>query len=142
MKAKDELMKIRLYKRRIRSLELELERLRDELEEVRSTWPDGQPHGTGTSDPVGSKAGVIEKIEECEAEIRDARARAYIEQARLVMSIDRVKDPELNELLTLRYIEGRRWEEIAVEMGYSYRHTHRRHGDALREYERRMDGRS
>ena len=35
------------------------------------------------------------------------------------------------ELLTLRYIDGKRWEEIACMMHYSFRHVTRLHGQAL-----------
>ena len=34
-------------------------------------------------------------------------------------------------LMRLRYIEGQRWENICVAMGYEWRHIHRIHSDAL-----------
>lgn len=37
-------------------------------------------------------------------------------------------------LLRLRYIIGLSWEEVAVAIGYSWRQTHRIHGDALRNF--------
>ena len=35
------------------------------------------------------------------------------------------------ELLFLRYVDGKRWEEIACIMNYSFRHVTRLHGQAL-----------
>lgn len=35
------------------------------------------------------------------------------------------------KILTMRYIDGMRWEEIACEIGYSFRHVTRLHGEAL-----------
>ena len=34
-------------------------------------------------------------------------------------------------LIRLRYLELKRWEEICVEMNYSWKHIHRIHSDAL-----------
>ena len=41
------------------------------------------------------------------------------------------------ELIRMRYIDGMRWEEISVELGYSYRHTHRQHGRILEKIKER-----
>ena len=41
-------------------------------------------------------------------------------------------DNELHaKVLTLRYVDGKRWEEIACIIGYSFRHVTRLHGQAL-----------
>jgi len=37
--------------------------------------------------------------------------------------------------LTYRYINGKTWEEIAVEMHYTYKWVHVLHGQALAEFE-------
>ena len=38
------------------------------------------------------------------------------------------------KILRLRYLDGKRWEEIAVETHYSFRHVTRLHGDALKSF--------
>lgn len=43
-----------------------------------------------------------------------------------------VEDEPSRDLLTLRYLEGLRWEEIAVRLCYTYRHVTRLHGQALK----------
>lgn len=45
--------------------------------------------------------------------------------------INQVEDPRLRGILLLRYISFLSWEEIAVQMSYSYMHVCRLHGDAL-----------
>lgn len=40
------------------------------------------------------------------------------------------------KILRLRYLDGKRWEEIAVATGYTFRHVTRLHGDALQEFAR------
>ena len=46
--------------------------------------------------------------------------------------ISKVEKPEYRTLLTLRYINLMTFEEIAVQMNYSWRHTIRLHGEALK----------
>ena len=43
----------------ISNLDSQIERLRNEEASVRSAWTDGQPHGTGTTDPVGNAAAKL-----------------------------------------------------------------------------------
>jgi len=45
--------------------------------------------------------------------------------------IQRVDSSALRRLLVLRYLNGKSWESIAVEMHYSWRQIHRLHGRAL-----------
>lgn len=49
-----------------------------------------------------------------------------------------VSDPVGREVLTLRYIFGKRWEDIAGEMNYSRRHIFRFHDKALSEISKKM----
>lgn len=45
--------------------------------------------------------------------------------------IESVKEPKLRTLLRMRYIGGKTFEQIAVDMCYSWRQTVRLHGAAL-----------
>ena len=44
-----------------------------------------------------------------------------------------VADPRLRAVLEHRYLRMQSWEQIAVDMGYSWRRVHRLHGMALAE---------
>ena len=45
--------------------------------------------------------------------------------------IEKVKDPLQRQLLQMRYIDAEEWEAICYRLGYSWRHIHRMHKEAL-----------
>ena len=47
----------------------------------------------------------------------------------IIGAISRVKEP-YSTLLYERYVNGKTWEQVAVDMHYSYRHTTKLHGAA------------
>lgn len=72
------------------------------------------------------------------AELVDAQNRAKAEVDRLtaleqeiVQTISHTDEP-YRTLLYERYINGKTWEQVAVRMNYSFRHTTKLHGTALR----------
>lgn len=114
---------------RIRNREHDLAELREERESI-SINLDGMPHGTSLSDKTARLAAQLADAEE---EIIELRSEAWSKRMEIVRTLNRIQTPEYNTLLYLRYIEGKTWEQIAVEMHYTFRHTTRLHGDALRE---------
>lgn len=50
-------------------------------------------------------------------------------------SLDEPDDYPYRKLLRLRYCQLKKWEEIAVEMNYTFRHVTRMHGEALAKFE-------
>lgn len=50
--------------------------------------------------------------------------------------IDCLADNDHKLLLTARYINMKSWEEIAVDMCYTYQWVHRLHGRALQEFDK------
>ena len=50
--------------------------------------------------------------------------------------INMVEDEILRDLLRLRYLEFRKWEDIAYILHYSKRHTRRKYNEALGEVEK------
>ena len=115
---------------------------------VRSTWPDGQPHGTKTTDPTGTTASRLadknrKKRNELKKDLLDyeyeqlkLKADLWAKQMEVVDMIGNMKDPTLYRLLIYRYIEGQSFEQIAVNIGYTWRHTTRLHGQALIEFQK------
>lgn len=88
---------------------------------------DGMPHGAGISDPTYRKASALVELTEA---YRDMEARLLedcIEIEELIESLE----PTERRLARCRYIEGRTWEEVCVEMGYSWRQVHRIHARIL-----------
>lgn len=50
---------------------------------------------------------------------------------RRIRMIERMNDARYVQLLSLRYIDGASFEEIACRMSYSWKHVIRLHGEAL-----------
>lgn len=71
---------------------------------------------------------LISQINECEIKLRNRRLA--IEQGIITIS-----DGIESEILRKRYIEAKSFEEIATELGYTYRHVIRMHGWALLKFE-------
>lgn len=75
---------------------------------------------------------VILKIIALKQKINEETDR-YIDLLTEIRStIDKVKDPDENLLLTLRYIEFMKWEEIMEKMNFSETQVHRVHRNALK----------
>lgn len=56
--------------------------------------------------------------------------------AEIIKAISRVEDRTQRTLLVKRYIEFKTWEQIAVDLGYTWRHVHRIHAEALKAVEK------
>ncbi len=75
--------------------------------------------------------GVIVKIIDLEHEIDEEIDRLVDLKQEIVSLIKKVKNPEYQTLLELRYLNFKTWEQIATEMHYSIQHTFRIHDKAL-----------
>lgn len=111
----------------------DLQRRREELEAAlyspRTQVLDGMPHsGPGVSyvreERMESKDEVLAMYKAKEAELQ--WALVTIENA-----IEKL-EPRERQLVRLHYIDGLTWEQVAVEMCYSWRQVHRIHSDALK----------
>lgn len=77
-----------------------------------------------------------DKLAELEEKIR-GRLDALVEvKGDILAAIGQVEDSRYRTLLLERYIRYRTWEQIAVDMNYSYRQICRMHGEALAAIER------
>lgn len=149
MTAKEYLKQYRTIASKLRAIDVMIAEIREELSNIglvsiRSPWPDGQPHGSGTTDPTGSLAsraadtGTEERREALkeqllDLEVRELRARSDLWKKRVEIeeTLSMVLDPTYHDILHRRYVEGQTFELIAVELNYSWRHTVRLHGEAL-----------
>ena len=78
---------------------------------------------------------IEEKIEEWNIEVR-----TLVEvRAEVMAVISKVSNEVCREILYKRYCQSKKWEEIAIEMDMSYRHTTRLHGMGLQEIEKLMN---
>jgi len=128
------------YLRQLRSLDVEIRVKLEECERVR-----GMATRTGVSlsfDRVMSSNSSTSKIEDCviklvmlEEELHHDIAHLASIKSETLSMINKMEVSDYRTLLTLRYVTNITWEEIAVKMNFSYRHTLRMHGCALLDFE-------
>lgn len=126
MTAKEYLQQYKLLGSRINAKCEQLERLRELSTKVSAEQGSGAH--SGVSDRVGS---IVAKICDTEAEINEMIDKLLGLRAEIEHTIAAVPDETLRQLLELRYINCKTFEQIAVEINYSYMHVCRLHGKAL-----------
>lgn len=126
------------YLDQIRKLRIQIEQRRRELERLDgqklrsvagidySRIPVKGSRRVGASFETAVIAG-LDLRQEINALIADYEAL----QHRIIGQIQQLDRPEYIQLLYLRYVEERRWEDIAETMGYSCDHIRHMHGRAL-----------
>lgn len=136
MTAKEYLNQIRKLDTQIRRYDENIQMIRTELVTLREQWPDGQPHSkSGTSDPVGEQATKLaDTLTELETKQLKTRAKLWRTRMEIIDRIGQLSDGVLVSVLFSRYVDCKAWEQIAVDMGYSYRHIVRLHGEALEKF--------
>lgn len=84
------------------------------------------------------KSGGTDKIQNAVCRIADIEQKINRDidrqidlRERIEAAICAIPDGRLRDLMRYRYIDGMTWEQIAVEMHYSYVHICRMHGQAL-----------
>ncbi len=120
--------------RKYQSIKKEREQLRQQLEEIETAlyypkvqrltgMPSHHVEGNPQEDLVLHH---LELQERYRAKMEDLAA----EQLAIETAIESL-DPTARMLLRYRYIDGLKWEEVCVRMGYSWTQTHEHHGRAL-----------
>jgi len=100
-----------------------------------------QPDRVQTSGPKDRLAETFARIDELERKI-NARIDDLIRLKEDTLKvIYQIPDKDQQNVLIARYVQGERWEKIAVDLNFSIRQIHRIHGIALVAFaERVKDG--
>ena len=77
-------------------------------------------------------ADITAKIVDLEREVDQEIDQLQELKKKVEAAIEQVPDARAREILRLRYINGKRWEEIAVELNFNYRWVLRLHSEALK----------
>jgi DNA-directed RNA polymerase specialized sigma subunit len=126
--------KIKYLKRYI-TLDREIDRKLEEVGRLRSKLTritqvlTAEPRGGGTI--YGKTEEILAKIVDLEKEIDADVDRLIYIRDNIKAIIEAVEDDRERLLLQYRYLDGRTFEEIAVQMHYSWRQIHRLHSRAL-----------
>lgn len=128
MTAKEYLSQIRKCDNQINNKLAEIKRLREFATSITSTLKeDVVQSGSGGKSRV---AEAVDKIVDLEREI-NADIDKLVDLKREIMAVIDQIDSPYRDILYKRYYQYATWEQISVEMNYSYRHTTRMHGRAL-----------
>lgn len=107
----------------------------DHLDELRSMatriTPNYGGEGGGTHQTGDKLGAAVARIIDAENRVSDELEMLEAIEHEVLNTILRVKDATLSTLLYERYINGKTWEQIAVDMHYSYRGVTKMHGRAL-----------
>lgn len=116
-------------KQAVRRIEEQLAELRLSKLYPGMSMGDGMPHGSDMRDLSDYAA----KVDELERELIQKRYDRICSFRKVQTAIEELEDETEKDLLTYRYLNGMKWEEIAVKMGYSWKHIHRIHAVALKD---------
>ncbi len=124
---KKELSKYYHLSMEINELEEQIKELMDSL--VGSPELTGMPHGSGVGNPVEQKAMLIINLKN---KLEKRRAKSLKELTKIELYIANIEKAEIRLIFTKRYIQFKRWDEIAREMCMSESSIFRRHQEQLK----------
>jgi len=82
----------------------------------------------GAHDRMGD---IVAEIEDLKDGLQEQLKKFYETMTRIEQAIEYLPARE-QYLIRAKYIEMRTWEQIAVDMGYSWQHVHKIHSEALK----------
>lgn len=120
------------YEREIRKME----RCKIKIEEMRlqqiypSVSSDGMPHAHIKND-LSSFVSLLDQEERRYQKANYLRVKKCKE---ITDKIERLEKEDEKDVLMYRYIRLMKWEDIAIQMGYSWQHLHKIHAKALKNF--------
>lgn len=111
--------------------------IEEEIQQVRldKMFPalvqDGMPHGSGVNSDLSD---FMVKVDELLADLKKRVEERIALRREIVQKIEQMDDETEKLVLRLKYIHLKKFEEISVELGYTYRHVIRIHGWALKNF--------
>ena len=135
-----EKMTAKEYLNQVRNLESKMKILKEEIDTLRemvvSTGAIQQGERVLSSGTQDKMAETICKINEKECEWNDLMREFALARANVIINIQKLNNPEYEQILYKRYCQSKKWEEIALEMNYTYQWVCKLHGRALLELDK------
>ena len=128
MTAKEYLEQAYRLDQRIQSKQEQVDSLNDLATRCTATMT-GMPHSPNRG--ASSMADTICKIVDLQEAIAADMQTLVDLKADIMHTIDRVQNVEYRLILEKRYITGKTWPEIAIELGYKMRYMFKLHEEAL-----------
>ena len=125
---KDDLKKYTSIKKELTQIQFKLKELEERKTSIKSMIISDM--NVQTSHNNNSIEDLLIKIEECIEEYNKKEIKLYNKQLEIENCINSL-EPTERIIARSRYIEGKTFEQIAVDLNYSWRHTIRIHGKIL-----------
>ena len=132
MTAKEYLNRIRFISAGLRVKEQELQQLGSDLYAIRSVDTSRERIDGGIPVSVADKVARIRDMQIVINKEWDQLLDLRKEARDQIMQLE---DGRFRAVLTERYLNNKRWEQIAVDMNYTYRNIIKIHGKALQQFE-------
>jgi DNA repair exonuclease SbcCD ATPase subunit len=116
--------------KKLKSLDEQLRSIRETKESAKIQTISSMPKGNKQSD----LSDYIVQLDGVYTKILTLRGECIKRRAEIESRIADMDDGIESMILHMRYIEFKPWEEICVEIGYEWAHTHRKHSEALRHF--------
>ena len=133
MTAKEYLLQVRKKEAVIARLKYDKENLREILFSIGEAGGSERVQSSRNNDKFGN---VFARIDEKDCLIAEKLEELVEFKVRVSDEISTLADARYIEILHKRYIRFMSFEQIAVDMGYSYRYVTKMHGYALIEFEK------
>ncbi|MCI7428561.1 MAG: hypothetical protein MSS83_05590 [Methanobrevibacter sp.] len=135
MNAKEYLKQLINIDKLINSKQKQVNNLRD-MCSIRSADLSGMPKSGNGKDRI---VDLIANIVDLEKEINDSIDLLVDLKREAISKIDLLDDNRQKLILNKRYLENETFEKIAVDMGLSWKWTHKLHKEALEELDKFLD---
>lgn len=135
MTAKEYLQEIAKYKRMIETKIKQRKKLRESLSFIEGVSYEKDRVQSSPHDKLSEN---VVRVVDMDREIENAIEQYNEELMRRVDQINSLAKAEFIEILTERYVDELSFEQIAVNINYSYHYTCQLHGEALREFQKNL----
>lgn len=122
---------VKQWLNRARNIDKEINHLIEQRDEERSRLLSITQKLTGDTVQSSKDPHKFDRLVEYEVEIDRQIDELIRVKTEILKEISKLTDGRYREILRLRYLEGKTFEQIAVEMNYSWRHVCTLHGRAL-----------
>ena len=137
MTAKEELLQYKYAREKVDETLEEYQKYKDRAEKMTSIISD-MPRGTSSFDKVADNA---VKMADLSAEYEKRWLEAEYMKLEIEKNIDLVEEP-YRIILYMKYVQGKKLEEIAYKLNANYTYICEQHGIALKKYEENKENRT
>lgn len=137
MTAKEELLQYKYAREKVDETLEEYQKYKDRAEKMTSIISD-MPRGISSSDKVADNA---VKMADLSAEYEKRWLEAEYMKLKIEKNIDLVEEP-YRIILYMKYVQGKKLEEIAYKLNANYTYICEQHGVALKKYDENKENRT